>query len=141
MTRKFDKIRIRYRIIGNTKAMKILLLYLLSGFIAGFVNGLFGTGGGIVIVLLFTFLSVSADKTFATTNLTIMLISLVSLFLYIRKGIVTMETVGDFFEGLALSALVGGAVGSLLLSKITPSLLKKLFCVIVLIGGIGRIIK
>lgn len=121
--------------------MKTLTTLIITGFVAGFINGLFGTGGGIVIIFFFALLKTPSDKIFATSNLTVMLLSLVSLFLYIRNGILTTDIAVYFFETAFLSAVLGGAVGSLFLSKISPKFLKKLFCLIVMVGGIGRMFR
>lgn len=121
--------------------MKTFTKFILIGFLAGFVNGLFGTGGGILIVFVLTLFKTPSDKTFATSNFTVLLLSLVSLFLYIKNGTVTGEIALYFFETAFLSALLGGAVGSLLLSKLSSGILNKLFSFLVIVGGIGRIFK
>ena len=72
--------------------MKTLFLYVSVGFCAGFINGLFGTGGAIPLLAIFTYLSLDTDKAFATANISVMLLSLVSFVLYLRNGTVT----GDF---------------------------------------------
>ena len=116
--------------------MKTLFLYIVSGFLAGFVNGLFGTGGGIILVFLFAYLSYPAHKIFATTNITVLFLSLVSFFFYIDEGNISSQ-----FLPHILPALAGGALGSLFLAKIKGSFLKKLFSVIVIIGAAGRLLK
>ncbi len=119
--------------------MKTLLLYIGVGFFAGFINGLAGTGGGVLLVFLLTRLAFPADKTFATTNMTVLILSLVSLFLYLKNGTLTSDLLPHFFGTAFLPAVLGGAVGSLLLSKIKGSFLKKLFAALVIVGGVGRI--
>ncbi len=121
--------------------MKTITTIIITGVIAGFINGLFGTGGGIVIILCFTLLKTPSEKTFATSNLTVLLLSLVSLFLYVRNGMLTGEVAVYFFENAFVPAVLGGAVGSLLLSKISPKILNKLFSFLVMVGGIGRMFK
>ena len=125
----------------DTKHMKTLLIYIMTGFFAGLVNGLFGTGAGIVFVFFFSALAFPADKTFATTNITVLLISTVSLFLYLKNRTLTPELLPYFFKGAFLPALTGGAVGSILLAKLKGSFLTRLFCVLVIVGAIGRMIK
>lgn len=116
--------------------MNTLFLYMLTGALAGFINGLFGTGGGIVLVFLFTYLSYPAQKIFATTNITVLFLSLVSFFFYIKEGNISNQLLPHIIPVLA-----GGALGSLFLSKIKGSFLKKLFSILVIIGAIGRLIK
>lgn len=121
--------------------MRTVLLFSSVGLLAGFINGLFGTGGAIPLLALFTFLAFDTDKAFATANLTVMLLSAVSFFLYLRNGTVDTEFLPEFFKRAFIPALAGGAIGSIFLSKISPDLLKKMFCVITVIGGVGRIFK
>ncbi|MBQ7897931.1 MAG: sulfite exporter TauE/SafE family protein [Clostridia bacterium] len=121
--------------------MKTLLIYITIGFSAGIVNGLFGTGAGIVFVFFFASLAFSADRTFATTNITVLFISLVSLFIYLKNRTLTPEVLPYFFESAFLPALTGGAVGSILLSKLKGGFLNKLFSLLVIAGAIGRLIR
>lgn len=121
--------------------MKTVFLYVATGLFAGFVNGLFGTGGAIPLLALFTFLSFAADKSFATANLAVMVLSAVSFILYIKNGTLDSAFVPHYFSEIFIPALTGGAAGSLLLSKISPNMLKKLFFILVAIGGIGTVFK
>jgi uncharacterized membrane protein YfcA len=105
------------------------------------VNGFFGTGGGIVIVALLTFYSLAPEKVFASSNFTILLLSVVSLYFYLKNGTLHSELLPYFFKKSFLPALVGGAVGGILLKRIKGSFLQKLFSVFVIIAGIGRIFK
>lgn len=121
--------------------MKTIVLYIITGFGAGLINGLFGTGGALPLLALFAFLSLDTDKAFATANLTVMLLSAVSFIIYLKNGTVDSGFLPDFFKSAFLPALAGGAIGSLFLSKISPDLLKKMFCVLTVVGGLGRIFK
>ena len=121
--------------------MKTLTIFIIAGFFAGFINGFFGTGGGIVIVALLTFFALPPDKVFASSNFTILLLSGVSLYFYIKNGTLNAELIPKFFKGAFFPALVGGATGGILLKKAKGSFLQKLFSLLVIIGGIGRIFK
>lgn len=121
--------------------MKALLFYLLTGLLAGFINGLFGTGGAIPLLALFAFLSFDTDKAFATANLAVMVLSAVSFLLYLHSKTLAPSFLPQYFYRIFLPALSGGAVGSLLLSRLSPTLLKKIFFVIVIIGGVGTVFK
>ncbi len=128
-----------YAIFGDL--MKYILLTSVTGLVAGFINGLLGTGGAIPLLALFTFLALDTDKAFATANLTVMILSAVSFVFYLKNGTVDASFLPQYFSKILLPALAGGAVGSLLLSKISPNLLKKIFFVITVIGGIGTVFK
>lgn len=121
--------------------MKKLLMFALTGAVAGFVNGLFGTGGALPLLALFSYLSLSTDKAFATANITAMTLSVISFAVYMKNGALPEGFLPDFVSGGFLPALLGGAAGSLLLSKISPNLLKKIFCIITVIGGVGVVLK
>ena len=121
--------------------MKTVLLYSAIGLLAGFINGFFGTGGAIPLLALFTFLTFDTDRAFATANLAVMVLSAVSFFLYLRNKTVDVSFLPHYFSHIFLQALSGGAVGSLLLSKMSPNLLKKIFFVITVIGGVGTVLK
>jgi uncharacterized membrane protein YfcA len=121
--------------------MKTLLLYSFTGLVAGFINGLFGTGGALPLLALFAFLSFDTDKAFATANLVVMILSAVSFFLYLANKTVEISFLPHYFSDVFLPALLGGAVGSLMLSKLSPTLLKKIFFVITVIGGVGTVFR
>ncbi|MBE6701508.1 MAG: hypothetical protein E7582_06460 [Ruminococcaceae bacterium] len=121
--------------------MKTLFLYSVVGVFSGFINGLFGTGGAIPILILFTYLAYDTKKAFATANFTVVLLSLVTFFFYLKRGVITGDITVDFFKKAFIPALVGGGIGGVFLSEISPAFLKKLFCVITIIGGVGVIFK
>ena len=62
------------------------MVYGLSGAAAGFINGLFGAGGGMVLVpMLIKFCKVEDKKAFSSAISIILPLSLVSLFVYGKK--------------------------------------------------------
>ena len=121
--------------------MKTIILYIITGLVAGFINGLFGTGGAIPLLALFSFMTLPADKAFATANISVMLLSAFSFVLYLKNGTLDISFLPEYFGRIFLPALAGGAVGSLCLSKISPDLLKKIFFIITIVGGVGTVFK
>ena len=121
--------------------MKTILLFIITGFSAGFINGLFGTGGALPILALFSYYSMTAERSLATANLTVMLFSLVSFFFYLKNGTLPQDFFSDYLKGGFLPALLGGALGSLLLSRFSTGFLKKLFCLITMVGGVGMMFR
>lgn len=114
---------------------KTLSLLLLGG-AAGFVNGLLGTGGG--IILLFGGLLLGKrEKTdtrdlFAGTALVTMLLSTVSALLYFGHG--KIDTAG--LSPYLLPAVAGGATGAFLLDRLPTKALERLFALLTLVGGV-----
>ena len=121
--------------------MKTLLLYSATGLIAGFINGLFGTGGALPLLALFSFMSFKTDSALATANFAVMVLSALSFVLYLKNGTVDPSFIPQYFSKICLPALLGGAIGSLVLSKISPSLLKKIFFILIAIGGVGTVFR
>ena len=107
-----------------------------GGFAAGVINGIFGNGGGVVIVFLFSALSnaLFADKRaiFANVTATVLPIALTSALIY---SSVTPPALSDVIA-VASASLAGGVVGALLLGKIGARMLKIIFAVIMIISGI-----
>lgn len=100
------------------------------GIICGFLNGLFGAGGGsIVVPAMEKFLGVNEQKSHATAIAIILIMSSISSYLYIRHGFFDFRlwlptTVGGIF---------GGLVGAKLLSKISKKHLKIIFGTVIII--------
>lgn len=119
--------------------MKTAVILALSGFAAGFVNGFFGTGGGLIIFSTLTFIGCDTRKALATANFGILILSLLSFLLYLKTGALDMESTVVFFKKDAVFAIVGGGAGAWLSGKISPSLLKKLFSLLVIVCGVRMV--
>ena len=114
---------------------------LVCGLAAGMINGLLGTGGGIILVLGLSRIcrgtlpdrrDVCANALVVTLTLT-----LLSTALYIKGGNAPPADLSRF----VLPGAVGGLVGGLLLGKITPGALGKLFAVLLIVSGIFMLIR
>ena len=120
---------------GQYNMKKETLFLLLLGGAAGFVNGLLGTGGG--IILLFGSLLLSrGQKTdtrdrFAGTALVTMLLSVVSAILYAWQGKIAVHGLSSYLA----PALVGGVVGAVLLDRLPTTFIERLFAVLVMVAG------
>ena len=128
-----------------SKTKSLLLSALLCGFCAGFLNGLFGTGGGIAIVFFLTALwrdSEHPDREraiFATCNAVILILSLCSLTLYLCWGRLTPKILRESIV-YDLAAVPGGLLGAYLLRYIKPRLLRKCFAALLVFGGIRMVL-
>ena len=111
-----------------------------GGLIAGFINGLLGSGGGIIIVFLFSLaIKEKSDvrDIFANTLCVTLPISIVSCIVYL------LNKSFDFkgFIPFIVPAVAGGLVGGFLLDRISTSLLKKIFALLITISGILLVVK
>lgn len=99
------------------------LLIVFGGLVCGFLNGLFGSGGGTVIVpFMEEFLDMEEHKSHATAILIILALTIVSLFFYQRGGNL------DYM--LALKVSIGGAIGGFIGAKLLKKLSGKIIRVI-----------
>ncbi len=103
---------------------KKYIRHILIGVFSGVLNGLFGAGGGSVVVpAMELFLKIDPKKSHATAIAVIFLMSLVSSFFYIRGGHFDFK----IWLPAAAGGIVGGAIGAKLLSKISVKWLKIIF--------------
>ena len=104
----------------------------LIGLIAGFLNGLFGSGGGSILVpSLERFLNMEEHKAHATTIAIILPISIVSIFLYFRNVNVDIKQILI----VSLGGILGGFLGAKYLKKIPSKWLHKIFGIFMIIGA------
>ena len=108
------------------------LLALLS-FFGGLLNGLFGTGGGTVLVLALVYLlSREHEKdAFVISSIGVLAFSAVSAVVYGLSGDFEVATLPRF----ALPAAVGGVAGAFFFRHIGTVWLRRLFAVLTLYAG------
>ncbi|MBE7087470.1 MAG: sulfite exporter TauE/SafE family protein [Clostridiales bacterium] len=107
-------------------------LSVLTGVVTGFINGLFGGGGGMIVVPMLTYLLKRSPKTaHATAILIILPLSLVSGLIYLAFGNFKWEI------GLpvGIGVTVGGIVGAFLLKKLSAKWVTIIFAVMMAIAG------
>ena len=112
------------------------LICVIGGSISGFFNGLFGSGGGTVIVpFLEIFLKLDPKKSHATAILIIFVYTLVSLFFYGFSGQL------DFPLALKVSSggVIGGLIGAKLLNKLSFNTIHKIFGIFMIIAAIRMV--
>lgn len=102
------------------KKLKLLVI----GLLAGLINGIFGSGGGTIIVPALVFLmGVNDYKAHATAISIILPLSVISTIIYFANNSIPMKT--------AIPVTIGGVVGSFLgaklLNKIPINILRKIF--------------
>ena len=103
---------------------------------AGFLGGLLGAGGGIVIVVGLSWLYRKELRdpraVFASTVAVMLPLSLISALRYLKNG----NIMGDGVSFLIIPAVLGGVIGALLLRRFSPDVLGRIFAAVVLISGI-----
>ena len=106
------------------KSVKQGLTLAFWGMVAGFCNGLFGSGGGTVVVpAMEKFLSVPVKKAHATAIAIILPLSVVSVFIYLKGVSVDIKTVA----AVSVGGVLGGYVGAVLLQKLTGKWIHRIF--------------
>lgn len=109
----------------------------LGGLFAGFLNGLFGSGGGTVIV---PFLEEGLDQdehtSHATAILIILCFSLVSLFFYGQKQQL------DYMLAVwtSVGGVVGGLIGAKLLKKLSGGVIRKIFGAFMILAALRMVV-
>lgn len=111
--------------------------FAVTGALAGLANGLFGSGGGLFLVPLFTrWLGMKPKRAFATSVAVIVLLSPVSLVVFSLRG--------DLAWGMAWPYLIGGALGGaisgIVFKKASVTVLRRLFGLLLLYGGIKAVL-
>ena len=114
----------------------IFLTLLMLGFGAGFINGLLGAAGGILIVLGLKVLTrgrIRDPRSVYASAIAVMLpLSLLSVLQYVQRGSLPLSEALP----LLLPAVAGGLVGALLLRRLSARLLSRIFAAVVLISGV-----
>ena len=107
------------------------------GFITGIVNGLFGSGGGTIIVPALVFLVKMEDfKAHATAISIILPLSIISTIIYLKSNLINFNMVYI----IAIGGIIGGFIGAKLLKKVPNIILRKIFGIIIIITAIRMII-
>lgn len=113
------------------------ILYLIAGTFAGFLSGLFGLGGGIIIVPVLIFLftlnglppEIVTHLAIGTSLATIIITSLSSTYTHQQKGSVRW----DLVRWLAPGILGGSVFGGLLAASLSGAILQLLFGLLMIV--------
>ena len=117
----------------RTNQWKLIIV----GALAGILNGMFGAGGGLILVpLLISWVGMEQKQAFATSVAVMLPISLASYVIFFIKG-------GNVWSE-ALPYLLGGIVGGLLSAKLFKNIsakwLHRIFSLLILYGGIKAVL-
>lgn len=118
--------------INAISALWEKVLTVAGGVISGLVNGLFGGGGGMIIVPLLLFIcGYSAKNAHATAILLILPLSIVSGLFYAFFGSVQWSLALP----ISIGVTVGGVLGAFLLSKLSSKWIVIIFAVVMAVAG------
>ena len=110
------------------------ILLAVAAFFAGTLNGLLGTGGGMLLIFaLSRLLSPERGReVFVISSFGVLTFSAISAALYGAGGSLDAAALPRF----ALPAVAGGAIGALLVDRIGVFWLRKLFALLLLYSGL-----
>ena len=121
----------------ENKAYKKKTFYLV-GALAGFINGLLGSSGGVILVTsLVLLLKIDDYKAHATAISVILPLTIISSFVYISAGISSINT--SIF--VALGSIIGAYIGSKNLSKLPKEFIRIIFGILMIVTAIGMMFK
>ncbi len=118
---------------NNIKVQKKKVCFaIITGLVCGFINGIFGGGGGMVVVPMLIFmLGLKPDKAHATAILIILPLTILSTILYASFGVLKV----NIALPVSIGVTAGGIVGAFLLSKLSNKWVVVIFSVVMAVAG------
>jgi uncharacterized membrane protein YfcA len=113
-------------------------IYIILGLAAGIASGIFGIGGGMILIPVFVYLFGLTQHQAQGTTLAIMVppIGLLAAWRYWQAGDVKLSLAAF----VCLGFFIGGLLGANLAQHITDPLLKKLFGIFLLVVSLNMIL-
>ena len=106
------------------------------GLFTGFINGVFGSGGGTLLVpILNNILKVDEHKSHATALAIIIFLTGASSAIYISKGTYDIGLTAQ----VAIGSILGGIIGAKILCKVTGKFLRISFGSIMIIAALRMV--
>ena len=119
--------------IKSAKSVRLLVL----GIIAGFCNGLFGSGGGMIAVpALERIGKLEAKNSHATAVGVVLMPTLVSIYRYSAFAGCSPTVL----VSVCIGGIFGSILGAVLMKKFSSELLKKAFGIIIIITAVRMVI-
>ncbi|MDD4546263.1 MAG: TSUP family transporter [Oscillospiraceae bacterium] len=122
---------------GMVEILKKNYKLITIGALAGAANGFFGAGGGLFLVPLFVrWLEIEEKKAFATSVAVIFPLSAISLIVYFLKVNINIIE----YLPILLGGLAGGLIAGQIFGKISVTLLRRVFGILIIYGGIRAVL-
>ncbi len=120
---------------GDKKGKKnfIKIVDVIVGGLSGLVGGLFGGGGGIMIVPTLTEINKTDTRTaHATAILSILPLTIASSIIHFQGGYYD----NTIFTYTVIGSIIGGLIGATLLKKLPTKLITFIFSIVMIIAGV-----
>lgn len=108
-----------------------------AGIPVGFVNSLFGAGGGMLAVPLLRQFGLEQKQAHANAVAVILPITALSAVLYLLRGYVTLKAAWVYIP----TGLIGALIGTVLLKKISGTWLRRIFGAFMVYAGIRMVMR
>lgn len=114
--------------------MNEIILLIITGLVAGMLGGMFGVGGGIVVIpaLIFIFGMTQHQAQGTSTAFMLLPVGLLAFINYYKAGHINIK----YASILAITFFVGSYFGSKLAINISDTSLKKIFSIFIILAGI-----
>ena len=107
------------------------------GILAGFICGIFSSGGGLILVPAFThILNIEDKKARATAAFSILPMVILSSLIYLKNNLIDWKIA--IYCGIG--GIIGGAIGAILLKKLSVKILKIVFIIFLVYTSVKFII-
>ena len=119
---------------------KSKLPIILSAVSAGAVNGILGTGGGIILAIFLSRLLKNEKEAFKSalcvTLLATFLMSFAGAVFHLSNNVISFKDVLPYLP----ASIIGGLAGAFIFSKIKPKLLNIIFSLLIIFAGIRMLL-
>lgn len=128
---KTEVLKSRSRKISGKTAARLAA----GGFAAGVINGIFGNGGGVLVVFLLGYacekMISDGREIFSNVTAAVLPMALTSALIYSSYA---PPSLADALS-VGAASLAGGILGACLLGRISADMLKKIFAAVMIISG------
>jgi len=122
--------------MNKKMSLSIVLILIFIGFLGGMLSGMFGIGGGVVMVPLLLFLLGYTQHQAQGTSLAVLAVpvTFIAAYTYYKSG----EDVVNWKYSviIALFFIIGGYFGSKIALSINQAILKKIFSIVLMLLAI-----